>query len=73
MSMTLVRKSAMVLGPVIAAAMLMGASPGKVAICHKGTPIEVGIAATVAHLLHGDSLGDCSPPPPCQGSGTCFL
>lgn len=68
------RSVAKVAGPAIIAALVMGAGPGKADVCHKGTPISVGLPAVVAHLLHGDSLGNCAPPPPppCPpGDGSC--
>tara|TARA_R110001606_G_scaffold397605_1_gene574594 strand:- start:664 stop:936 length:273 start_codon:yes stop_codon:yes gene_type:complete len=33
----------------------------KVDVCHKGKVISVGITSLIAHLAHGDVLGDCEP------------
>ena len=53
------------------------AGPEKVTICHlpPGNPanaqtITIGAAAVNAHLTqHGDYLGACIAPPPCDGEG----
>ena len=57
----------------VASAPVTVAGDDKVIICHipPGNPdnaheIEVSVNAVPAHLAHGDNVGSCQAPPPCD-------
>jgi hypothetical protein len=78
MNSTPFRRAAKLVAPVILAVMLMGASAGKITVCHKGSDLSVSLMAFPGHLIHGDSFGSCTPPPPPEcpggpGDGSCWV